>query len=35
MMDRALSLGVARYLMISDGIDPCIEEVKSFLTLSA
>ena len=35
MMERALSLGVARYLLMSDGIDLCIEEVKSLLTLSA
>ena len=35
IMERALSLGVARYLLTSDGIELCIEEAKNLLTLSA
>jgi CheY-like chemotaxis protein len=35
IIERALSLGVMRYLLMSDGIDVCIEEAKSLLTLSA
>ena len=35
IMERALSLGVARYLQRLDALDFCIEAAKRLLTLSA